>query len=109
MKGIQSAEERLALKQKLSQLSTLMAQISAQETSMKYYVTHQKSLHPNTLMEFAQSITAFNSNAMQPMLDQMHSLVTGTPELYNAGHRSILDEMAKYFQVGLSCDHKLPD
>lgn len=91
--------DRVSLDAKLSDLLNIMNRISAQAINLRKLIENQNGLNPNTLMEFSTATTSFNSLAMQPLLDQMHMLVTGSSEHEIAGHKSLLAQFATYFQV----------
>lgn len=96
---IDAVYSHVGLDAQLSDMSQLMTLVSAQEITMRSYTAVSDILHANTLKEFAESTTSSQTNAMQSLLDQLHILVTGSPELSEVGRRSVLAQLAIYLKV----------
>lgn len=90
--------QRSTLDRQLNDLALLMSQISAQETTLRNHLQNYNSLNRDTLKKFAEWSTSPNTDAMQALLDRVHSLVTGSDDLRRIGTNSLFEEMASYFK-----------
>lgn len=66
-----------------------------------YAETHDK-LDQSTIIRFAEWTISPHSNAIQGMLNQLHTIVVGSSDLGYLGKRSLFTELASYLQVGHS-------
>lgn len=91
--------DSLSLDSRLNELSGLINRISVEEINWRSYAENHDHLDRKTLQNFAEWTISPHSQAVQGMLDQMHTLMVGHPNLDYLGKGSLLMQLALYLQV----------
>lgn len=82
----------------LKDLSDLMNSISIQHTLMNKFAMHD-DVEPTTLDSFAEWTVAPNNLAIQGLLDRLHLLIIGSPDLASIGNSGVLYQIADSLEV----------
>ena len=93
--------DSLSLDSRINELSRLINSIHAQEINMQNYMENHESLEQSTIRKFAEWVISPHSNAVQGMLDQMHTMMVGHRNLDYIGKGSLLVQLAEYLRVSL--------
>lgn len=82
----------------LKDLSDLINSISIQHTLMNKFAMHD-DVEPSTLDSFAEWTVAPNNLAIQGLLDKLHFLIVGSPDLASIGNTGVLYQIADSLEV----------
>lgn len=82
----------------LKELSDLVNSITIQHTLMNKFAMHD-DVEPSTLDSFAEWTVAPNTLAIQGLLDKLHFLIIGSPDLAGIGNTGLLYQIADNLQV----------
>lgn len=86
----------------LHELSDLVNRISSQQNLMTTFAQHTDDLERSTLQNFADWTVSPSNFAIQGLLDRIHLLMTGSPDLKTIGNSGLLYLIANNLQVGLN-------
>lgn len=92
--------DSLSLELRLNELADLINRISSEELNMRDYAESYDKLDPMTIRRYAEWTISPHSNAIQGMLDRMHTIFVGSTDLQFIGKKSLLGQLAAYLQVG---------
>lgn len=99
---IESITERVQMNTQLQlglkDLSDLINSITIQHTLMNKFAMHD-DVEPSTLDSFAEWTVAPNNLAIQGLLDKLHFLIVGSPDLAAIGNTGILYQIADSLEV----------
>lgn len=82
----------------LKDLNDLLNSITFQHTLMNKFALHD-DVEPATLESFAEWTVAPNNLAIQGLLDKLHFLVLGSPDLAAIGSTGLLYQIADSLEV----------
>lgn len=91
--------DSLSLELRLNDLADLINRISSEELNMRDYAENYDKLDRLTIRRYAEWTISPHSNAIQGMLDRMHTMVVGAADLEFIGKKSLLGQLAAYLQV----------
>lgn len=83
----------------LHELGDLINRIATQQNLMRAFADNTNDLEHSTLENFAQWIVAPGNNAVQGILDRIHLLITGAPDLKAIGSSGVLMLINDYLKV----------
>lgn len=76
-----------------------MNRITARQNLLRAYAEHQDDLEHSTLEKTAFGTVSSDSNSIQTLLDRIHLLFVGTPDLATVGSTGLLYSITKNLQV----------
>lgn len=85
----------------IHELTDMMNRITVHDNVMREYSSNLKTLESKTIIDFAEFIVSPNSIGVQALLDRIHLLMTGTPDLHLIGSRGLFNLIGKNMQVSL--------
>lgn len=83
----------------LHELGDLINRIATQQNLMRTFAEHTNDLEHSTLENFVLWIVSPGNNAIQGLLDRIHLLVTGSPDLKAIGSNGVLQLINNYLEV----------
>lgn len=94
--------DSLKLESRLNELSSLIDRISGQEISMRDLAENHDKVERMTIQKFAEWTISPETTAVPAMIEQIHTIIVGSPNLDYIGQKSLLVQLGVYLEVSRS-------